>query len=394
MRVLHIIPSISSKRGGPSFVVRALVQGLARKGITVDVASTDDDGDRTAHNQLDGEAVDDGVTYRLFRRQTRRYTISMPLLVWLWRNVQRYDVVHIHALFSFPSDAGAVVSHLRGTPYILRPLGILNRWGMNNRRPVLKKVGYWCLIRGILERSAAVHFTSDQEYREVQELGPRIRPLIVANPVELPATPLSFRGSFRVLFPKMVGRPLVLFLSRLDEKKGLDLLLPAFQRTLRHCPDAALVIAGNGTKEFEHHIYRMVRENSLEESVCITGFLDGPAKWAAFADSDVFVLPSYSENFGVAAVEAMGMGLPVIVSDCVGIHDDISRAHAGAVVPCTVDDLAGSITRLLADERLRAAMGSNGKRLAREKYSLDSVTATLLETYRTVTQERRRPGVR
>ena len=360
-------------------MVELMARGLSERGIEAHIATTNDDG-LGRHRERCGEPVTrDGLTYWYFNRQTRFYKFSWPLSRWLADHVTDYQVIHIHALFSHAAVAAAHWAHKRGVPYVVRPLGTLNRWGMENRRPWFKRLSLRFVERGILENASLVHFTSEQEREEAALLHLRIRSEIIPNPVptSAPASP----GSFRRDHPELAGRRIVLFMSRLDRKKGLDLLLPAFVEVLRRCPSAALVVAGSGSTEMESALRARTRELSLERDVFWPGFLKGESKSAAFAAADVFVLPSWSENFGIAVVEAMAAGCPVVVSDHVAIHTEIAEANAGLVVPCKVDNLADALCRMLENAPARIEMGLNGKRLTQTHYSLRAVTDKLVAAY-------------
>jgi len=244
---------------------------------------------------------------------------------------------------------------------------------MRNRRPWLKRLSFRLIESRILKGSAGVHYTSEQEALEAQEWGVRHNRLVIPNPVDLPA-PADVRVR------TLAARTVVLFLSRLDPKKGLDLLLPAFARVRAHHPEAVLVIAGDGDPAFVDDLKQQAHQLGLDSGVIWAGFLQGEKKRAAFADADIFVLPSYSENFGVAVVEAMGAGLPVIVSDQIGIHCEVARANAGLVVECAVESLESALTAALGDAPLRAKMGANAATLAKQ-FSPEIVAQQLNDAY-------------
>ena len=188
-------------------------------------------------------------------------------------------------------------------------------------------------------------------------------------------------GAFRARFPHLEAYRIILFLSRLDEKKGLDLLLTAFGEVHHQCPDTALVLVGSGHPDFVAALRDRAAALGISSSVLWADFLSGEQKWAALADADIFVLPSYSENFGNAVVEAMAAGVPVVVSDQVGIHAEIAAARAGAVVPCDARLLARQLLDLLADANLCLSMGQNGRNLSASRYSPDAVGAQMLHLY-------------
>jgi glycosyltransferase involved in cell wall biosynthesis len=382
LQVLHVIPSVGPLRGGPSIMVQTMARGLTGAGVAVHVATTDDNGRERLDVPLGLPVGEEGVTYWYFPRQTRLYTFSWPLSRWLAQHVRDYDLVHIHALFSYAAMPAAFWCRRHGIPYVVRPLGTLNRWGLRHRHPWLKKLSLCLVERRILSGAAVVHYTSEQERLEAAELGLVDRSVVIPNAVDMASMPSgSWSGRFRARYPQLAGRLILLFLSRLDAKKGLDLLLPAFERVRRQHPSAVLVLAGSGEPALVEKLQHEATCLSIDADLLWTGFLSGAEKWAALADADLFVLPSYSENFGVAVVEAMACGLPVIVSDQVGIQQEIAAAQAGLVVRCEVEALSAACGQLLGDAELRAVLGRNGQALARQEFTLEAVTTRLVELY-------------
>jgi glycosyltransferase involved in cell wall biosynthesis len=383
MRVLHVIPSIGLARGGPSVVVRTLAQAQAEQGIQVHVAATDDDGPDRRGIPPQLPYTERQVTYWIFPRQTRYYLFSFPLTRWLMKHVSEYDVVHIHALFSYSSVAAAVAASMAGVPYIVRPLGTLSAWSMKNRRRWLKRLSFRLIESRILRAAAAVHYTSTQELTEAENLCIHHRGVMIPNPVSLEL--IKSRPRFANTNEQRKG---VLFLSRLDPKKGLDLLLPAFAEVRARFPEVVLVIAGEGEPAFVAALKLHAQSLGLDRPVSWVGFLQGEPKRAALEEADVFVLPSYSENFGVSVVEAMAAGLPVVISDQVGIHQEIESAQAGLVTTCDVKSLARALTEVLGDPIRRTEMGENAAKLA-QTFAPEIVAQQLRALYTTISRERR-----
>ncbi len=387
MKVLHVIPSMSPARGGPSFSVRAVTAGLASLGATVHVATTDDDGASRLPVPLEVASQEQGVTYWRFPRQIRFYTVSWPLARWLRAHCRDYDVFHIHAVFSYACTVAAWTAREAGLPYIVTPRGILNRWGIHTRRPLLKRLSYHLIEKRFLTHATFVQYTCLQERTEAEELGFRAPAIIIPNPVHpLPVFPEELR--LRRRFTQLQDKLIYLFLSRIDRKKGLDFLLPAFAELYRNVPKAALVIAGAGDTGFELSLRQLAASLGIQDDVVWTGFLDGPAKAAALADADVFVLPSYSENFGVAVAEAMAAGVPVVVSDQVGIQEWVHPANAGIVIPPETAPLTQAMVTLAQDSALRRQMGQNGRALVKENFTVEAVSKQLLNLYQDVLARR------
>jgi glycosyltransferase involved in cell wall biosynthesis len=208
---------------------------------------------------------------------------------------------------------------------------------------------------------------------------------VIPNPVDSIGE-VGSRDEFFRQRPELAGSPLVVFLSRIDRKKGIDLLIPAFRKVLERFAKAKLLMAGSGDGEYEQEMRRKTQELGIAGSVEWLGFTDGAAKRNLFAAADLFVLPSYSENFGVAVIEAMAAGLPVVVTDQVGICGFVEKERAGLVVECDVEQIAGAIGRVLASEE-RQEMGRRAAAAA-TAFTPARVASQVAEMYSTILRER------
>lgn len=373
MRILHVIPSISPSRGGPSTLVKQLAEAQAKAGVEVTVATTDDDGPGRRWSPSARSEQREGVLYRIFPRQLGFYSISLPMARWFNRNLRRFDAVHIHSLFSFPAVSAARAAIRNRVPFVVRPLGTLNAWGLGNRRPWLKRLSLRFVETPILEGARAVHFTSDQEREEAARLAIEHRPVVIPNPVESAPPPTGERD-----------RDMVLFLGRIHRVKGLDLLLPAMAEVIRQRPSTRLVIAGDGDPQLTADLHLAARELGIADHIEWLGAVSGPRKQRLFATAGLFVLPSYSENFGIAAGEALAAGVPLVVSNRVAIHREVTRAGAGLVVPCETMALAHAVERMLGDDDFARHCAEAGQRLAAERYSTAAVTSELIRLYQEI----------
>lgn len=315
MRVLHVIPSLSPRHGGPSVALPLMERALRVVGIDVTVATTDDDGPGARLDVALGcPLAVNGATRYYFRKQTEFYKYSLPLARWLDSHVAGFDVVHVHALFSHASVAGARAALRHGVPYVVRPLGVLSRYGMAQRRARLKRLSYRWVEEPLLRGAALLHYTSEQERTEAEELPGISSGLVVPLGIDIDA----FQGPFDVIpflarWPQAIDRDVVLFLSRLDPKKRLELLIESFSQVRVKCPRALLVVAGGGEPDYLADLAEIVSQRGLASHVLWTGHIGGELKRASLGVAAVFVLPSESENFGLAAVEALAAGAPVVL---------------------------------------------------------------------------------
>jgi glycosyltransferase involved in cell wall biosynthesis len=376
MRVLHVIPSLSARDGGPTVALHAIVAALTKRGVEVNVATT--------HGG--GLEVKEKSQWCSFRRQSEYYKVALGLRRWLKANVLRFDIVHIHALFSFSSTLAARIAYRANVPYVIRPLGVLNRWGMENRRPFLKRRSFQMIELQILRRAAAIHYTTEAERLEASVVHPGVAQLasfVIPLPVDPPSTPVSAQD-FTKRFPNAAGRKVILFMSRLDPKKGIELLLQAFVSVREGEPESLLIIAGDGEDRYVQALRKLADELRISQDVLWTGHLGPAEKAAALAAATVFVLPSYSENFGIAAAEALAAGVPCVLSDKVALAEKVQQGISAIIVPCEVTAIAQAVSQLLSQPEIQEQMSERGREVAAQYFSARAVGEALLDRYQSI----------
>jgi len=387
MRVLHVIPSAAPVDGGPNLAVRALARGLAARGVDVTVATTNAAGGDTLDVPLDVAVIDDGVAYRYFPRSVPgAWKFSWPLTRWLWSNAATYDVVHVHALFSYATIPACRAAAHAPVPYVLRPLGTLSEWSLGHRR--WKKRPYYALLeRSHLEAASAIHATSDAEASDVARLGFGARARVIPLGVDVDRRPRT-RDALQ-------QRPLrLLFLSRLHPKKNVPLLLRAMAATVDTTRLVELTIAGDGAREYREELERLAGRLGLDGRVRFVGHVEGDVKRTLLDEADCFALPSAHENFGLAVAEALGAGLPVIVTPGVALSSRVASAGAGLVIAPDARALAGAIAWAADNPGALIEMGERAWRLARRELSWERSCAMLSELYDELAAPRRRAGGR
>ncbi len=391
LRALHVIPSISPRHGGPSVALQLIERALTGVNVEVVVATTDDDGPRDRLPVPLGIQHGPPGSQRIyFRKLTEFYKYSGGLVAWLSKNVSAFDLVHVHGLFSHASVAGAAAARRHGVPYIIRPLGSLNLYGMSARRPLLKRLSLRWIEGPLLSAAAAVHFTSTLERLEAEKAGVRCRAVTLPLGLDLaPFESLPGPEPFLASWPQAAGRTMILFLSRLDPKKGLDLLLRAFVDVKRNDARAFLVIAGAGDRAFVADLQLLAESLGIARDILWVGHLGEREKLAALGAASCFVLPSYSENFGIAAAEALAAGLPTVLTEGVGIAPEVRRAAAGVVVDADAGQIATALIRVSSDDALRISLTENARRLARQSYSQNAMGNALRDLYERVASEAR-----
>jgi glycosyltransferase involved in cell wall biosynthesis len=392
LRLLHVTQAYYPflDAGGPAAKVRAIAKGLAQRGHHVTVLTTDLGFGRPGgpvspaeQNPWGWRIERDGVetTYLRTWARYRALTLNPGVLSFARGQLGGFDLVHIYGLYDL---LGSTVGHFclrRGIPYVIEPMGMY--------RPIVRNLWLKQMYRHLLgERlvkcSRRVVATSQQEARELVEEGiSEAQVFVRRNGIELPHS-LPERGRFRKQWGIAPQTKLILFLGRLVSKKSPDLLLEAYA-CWRETADkgVASMVALAGPEEGDGYLGKiktLSQRLGLGDSVLFTGPLYDDAKWAAYRDADVFVLPSQHENFGNTAAEAISCGTPVIITDRCGIAP-LVNGRAGIVIPHNLADLAAALGRLLGDERLRQQFRS-GSEEATQELSWDEPLTQMEDLYR------------
>jgi glycosyltransferase involved in cell wall biosynthesis len=376
MRVLHVISGIDPTLGGPSVALAGLAAAQVAEGLSVSVVTT---WTEAATNRAAHPLREAGVEVHLIGPAKGKLSRHPDVKTVLRKLIPEAEVVHIHALWEEIQHQAAMISRSLDVPYIMRPCGMLDPWSLSQNALMKKAYIAWRLRRD-LNGAAAIHFTAQAEAdltAPLRLVSPRI---IEPNGVDLTefqnAPPI---GSFRARHGIDADRPLVLFLSRIHKKKGLDLLIPAF--AMSGIPNAILVLAGPDNEGYGPTVQRLIDYHHLRDRVIITGMLHGSERIAALSDADLFVLPSYSENFGVVVVEALAAGTPVIISDQVNIQREIAQGGVGAVVVLETSVLSKELARWLTDDDMRAAAAARAKPFVADRYDWHRIAQRWTQHY-------------
>jgi glycosyltransferase involved in cell wall biosynthesis len=374
-------------------VLLELVRAQAEAGIEVVVATTNVETRRGTYHSPGWDTLANGAVPVFYgAAQIPPLMASLSLASYLRKAIPTFDVVHVHGLYRFPNTAAAYWSRRYGIPYIIVPHGSLDPYlyrRSSSSALLLKRLHERSFALPNLNAASGVHYTAEEERERASFLKLRSASFVVPNGLDWERfESLPERGEFRARWG--IGEdPLVLFLGRLHFKKGLDLLIPAFEAVRRAKPNARLVIAGPENDGYGQKVRRWVSERGLDTATHFVGTLHGLDVVRAYVDADVFALPSYTENFGMAVTEAMACALPVVISDQVNIHHEISRAGAGLVTRCEADDVTAALLAVLNDPDRSRTMGSAGRRLVQERYAWPSIVQGLKREYEVVIGQRK-----
>jgi glycosyltransferase involved in cell wall biosynthesis len=391
LRILHVSGGLGPNLGGPSRAVREMCAAIAARGHQVTLFSTNLNhrgywsplrSPRLLDVPTNVPLREDGYDLEYFPvRWPTRFSYAPSMVPALREAIADADVVHIHSLYLFTSMVAARVARRLGIPYLVRPHGTLDPY-LRRRHRWRKAALDLAFQRRDLNLAAAIHYTSEEESDLARPLRLRAPALVVRHGFDaselrhLPAT-----GDYRRSHPGLSDADLVVFLGRITPKKGIDILLSAFAVVAADHPRARLVVAGPDDEGHGDQVRALVYRLGLEERVHMPGMLLGRAKLELLAAAQVWVLPSHGENFGVAVVEAMACGLPVVITDRVAIHDQVTKAGAGLVVGLNAGEVARAIAAVLDDPGLGRRLGKAGASLVRERFSWDVAAADLERAY-------------
>jgi glycosyltransferase involved in cell wall biosynthesis len=381
LRLLHVVPTYlpAVRYGGPIQSVHALCRALAAQGHVTDVFTTNVDGpgdsDVPLERPVDLEGVQ--VTYFPSRRMRRLYW-SPPMRRALFSRVADYDLVHVHAIYLWPTWTAARAARVRNVPYIVSPRGMLVPQLIQRKNRWIKQAWIRLIEKPNLERAAAVHTTSDIEAHHLGGFGWSL-PKVVTIPhgVDDPPAVADVMVSPDIA-AAIAGAPAVLAFGRISWEKGLDRLIAA----LPLVPMARVIIAG-GDGGQANALTGQARALGIADRVTvIPRHVAGADKEALFASAAAFAMTSLSENFGLAAFEAMRRGVPVLATPDVGMSEIVARARAGVIIEPSPEGIARGLETLLQDRDAGRAMGERGRELVIAEYGWNAVAARMTEVYR------------
>jgi len=380
MNLLHVVPTYvpAWRHGGPILAVHGLCKALAARGHAVTVFSTDVHGDGRLDVPLAQPVPVDGVEVWYYPVRYRRLYFSPALGSAARHGVRRFDLVHLHSVFLWPTSAAARAAERAKVPYVVSPRGMLVPALMQARGRWRKRAWMLAAERRTLERAAALHATSDLEAEEAARLGLSLPPaFVIPNGID----PAPWDGDVEALSPPvralLTAGPFALFLGRLSWKKGLDRLIPA----LAHAPGVTLAVAGNDEENLTVGLERLARDFGVAERVSLLGPVHGADKAALLHRALALVLPSHSENFGNVVLESWAAGRPAIVTPEVGLAAAVRETGGGRVVAGDPRPLGEALRDLLANPETAAEMGLRGSRAVTERFGWDTAVAKMEQVY-------------
>jgi glycosyltransferase involved in cell wall biosynthesis len=360
--------------GGPTMSVAKLSEELVRAGCMVEVFTTTANGNSELPLSPGTKTTVDGVEVTYFNRLTKDHTHFSPaLLKKLWTDVTGFDVLHIHAWWNLVSVLSALIAYIKKVPTVISPRGTLSTYSFTNKNSAAKNLMHSLLGKRLLN-NAYIHATADAESKALESLFTPKGNFVIPNFVHIPAlTGISSTANDHVLR--------LLFLSRIEEKKGLDILLHALP--LITVP-YHLTIAGNGDKAYIEQLKSIARNNSSNAHVSWIGF-QNEDKFNILRDQHLLILPSHNENFGNVVIESLSMGTPVLISEHVGLADYVLKNNFGWICETTPASVSNMINDIAAHHWVQIAhIKKTAPAIISQDFDEDSLVKKYIDMYRQI----------
>ncbi len=380
MKILHVLASSDRADGGAVQAVMDMAPFQVKKGAEVTIFAPGSDGTEMCF------IAETGVNLKIFpKNRMSRFWLgySLPLMRALFREVPEFDIVHTHGTWYFPQFIAYWAAKKARTPVIASVHGELCDVKLTYRS--FKKKIYSAVIqKKILREASAVHALSQKEAEDIMNYAPNNKLVIIPNGVDFNCfEQIPTHGSPGEQYARLKDKKVILFLGRIAEVKGLDLLARSAGVLHRKRDDVHLLITGPDNWGYGVMVKQILQEEGILDRVTFTGLLTGQKKHEVLNLADMFVLPSRSEGFSVAVLEAMACGLPVIISRQCNFPE-VEEKGCGRVIDTDAGELSEAIAVLLDDPKLSKEMGALGKQLVRESYTLDTIADEMISAYREV----------
>lgn len=378
MNLGFVLPYLAERFGGPVAVAKNTGEALAAMGHDVSYWATAGKSDREELASMDCAHIYDVAWPRSWYR-------SKGLARGLSVEAGSFDIMQINGFWAYSVYMASRIARANSIPYLLRPAGCLEPWRLRHgclRR--LKKRLYFNLIsKSIMRYAACLQAVSTQEAEHFRQVGYRGPITVIPNGVDISEFTRGDRSEAEAYWPELKERPVVLFMSRLSPEKGLDILIPVWADIVKSkaYKDAMLVIAGPDDRGYRKVVEGIIDRCDVGSKVLLTGMMRSREKLALLRRADVFVLPSYSENFGIVVAEALACEIPVITTTGTP-WEQLQEVDAGRWIKPREPELAQALRELMdMSESERDAMGHRGRELVLEKYNWNRITRQLINVY-------------
>lgn len=389
MRILHVIPTLAPRAGGPSKFCKEI--SISQSSIGNDVTICTSNRNHPPKLKLSEKEINRILGYNsiniMFFKSFTPYLFSFTMFFWLIKNLQTFDIIHIHGLYRFPVTFSAILARIKGKKYIIRPHGSLDPflYKQSKYNIFIKRIHEFLFDKPNLNNASAIHYTSESEKTLAEFMNLKSKCFVIPIGLSLNKyRDLNKYGEFRTKIGIPLNIPLILFLGRINFKKGLDLLLKAFSIYIIKNPSTILTIVGPDNDGYLKNVKNWIFEYNIQKNVIYLDHLEEIEVIKAYRDSNLFVLTSYSENFGMTVIEAMACGTPVLISDKVNIWREIKDSGGGFVTNLNIEQIVTNLENALFDLNKLKEMGKIARRFVFANYDINVVSERLVEQYQRI----------
>ncbi|NIJ53721.1 glycosyltransferase [Dyadobacter arcticus] len=379
MRILNIC-AYTWAIGGPARIIYDHTTEVLAQGHQVDILSPMTPGEKM-YMVPDGARLIECARTSPLSNYYREFSTEM--YQFLKKHIHEYDVIHMHGIWHFGSLAPFLIPN--NAVKVITIHGLLDKWAIAHSK-WKKQLVTLLYQKRLLGKADLIQINNtDEEEDVIRYLGYRPKNMvIVPNGMKLSDyESLPAKGTFRAKNQITSDQQMILFMGRLNIKKGLDLLLPAFKQIQEQLPTAILILAGPNDG-YQAETEDFIQRNNLDDRIKLVGMLTDTLKKEALADADLFVLPSYSEGFSIAVLEAMTCKIPTVVSDRVGFGDYIRRYESSYFTPLSSEGVAAGILKILQDKSYAEELRNRAYRMVTENFDIKVVANHLLEEYKKI----------
>jgi glycosyltransferase involved in cell wall biosynthesis len=381
MKILVVIPAVGSVYGGPSKSVIELAKSLVKQGMNVDLVTTTANGNTPLNVDTLKWSEDNGLRIQYFPYISwGGYIFSFSLVKWLFIHVQNYQIIHTNTLFSPLNIPVYWTCQKKKVSYLITPHGMFEPWALAYKA-FKKKIFYNLLEKSAIKKSSGIQVLASSERDNVKKLNLHSPLFLIPNGIfaenfeSLPPASL-----FLEKFPETKDRKLILFLGRIDPKKGLDLLSSAFAKIHQQFPNTLLVIAGPDNIGYLPTVKSYLKNLGCLDSVTFTGMLTGDMKYSALSAASIYIAPSYSEGFSMSILEGMASGLPCIFTTACNFPE-AKEAYVAKVIEVNQEEITEALLWCLSNEEAAKEMGQKARQFILENYTWNKIAIKLIEVY-------------
>ena len=346
MKVLHVISHMSLSYGGMALACKEIAENQVKSGVDCTLITSNLDFPAgKLKKELLKPIIENGVKVIYVPIFFKPLVFSFQIMKILKSEIKNADIVHIHGLYRFPQTFSSWYARKIGKPYIISPHGSLDPVVYNNKdRYFLRSLYQKIFELKNINKATKIHFTAFEEKSLTNNLIPSSKGVIIPNGINTEEYEnLPSEGFFKSRFNIDDNLFKILFLGRITWKKGLDILISSIKIIKENIPNVVLLVVGPDNEGYKIKLLKIIKELNLSKQIKFIGLVDREDVKKSFVDSDIFVLPSYSENFGLTIVESMACSFPVIISYNVNIYNEIEENNLGYVINCTASEIANSI---------------------------------------------------